>query len=83
MTEKEVTIDDIKIRIEHDLKMWKEHSANWHKKMLNRSDPAIYLHGQTDTPRGVALTAITSAEYTASYKVLKRLHDEFFKETEA
>ena len=32
------------------------------------------------TPRDVAQTAITSAEYTARYEVLKSLHDEFFKE---
>jgi len=83
MTEKEVTIDDIKIRIEHDLKIYKIDSDNWHKKMLDRSDPVIYLHGQTDTPRDVAKTAITSAEFTARYEILKRLHDEFFKETEA
>ena len=86
MTEKEVTIDDIKIRIEQDIKMYKIESVNWHKKMLNRSDPAIHFglsEKEIGTPRDVALTAITSAEFTARYEILKSLHDEFFKETEA
>ena len=86
MTEKEVTIDDIKIRIEHDLKIYKIDSDNWHKKMLDRSDTSIWLglkEREIGTPRDVALTAITSAEYTARYEILKSLHDEFFKETEA
>ncbi|MDB4342185.1 hypothetical protein N9998_00405 [Nitrosopumilus sp.] len=85
MTEKEVTIDDIKIRIEHDLKMYKIESVNWHKKMLNRSDTAIHLglsEKEIGTPRDVAKTAITSAEFTARYEILKSLHDEFFKETD-
>ena len=77
-----VTVNDIKIRLEHDMRMYAKDMNNWNKKMLNRSDPAIHLHEDTDTPRGVAQTAITAAEYIARYEYVQRLYDDIMMDIE-
>ena len=77
-----VTVNDIVIRLEHDVRMYAKDVVNWDKKMLNRSDPAIYLANQSDTPRGVAQTAITTAEYIARYEYVKRLYDDIIMDIE-
>lgn len=77
-----VTVNDIVIRLEHDIRMYANDVVNWDKKMLNRSDPAIHLTNQSDTPRGVAQTAITTAEYIARYEYVKRLYDDIMMDIE-
>ena len=77
-----VTVNDIKIRLEHDMRMYAKDMNNWNKKMLNRSDTSIYLQNQSDTPRDVAQTAITTAEYIARYEYVKRLYDDIIMDIE-
>ena len=71
-----VTVNDIVIRLEHDVRMYAKDVVNWDKKMLNRSDTSIHFPNQSDTPRDVAQTAITTAEYIARYEYVKRLYDD-------
>ena len=77
-----VTVNDIVIRLEHDIRMYANDVVNWDKKMLNRSDTSIYLQNQSDTPRDVAQTAITTAEYIARYEYVKRLYDDIIMDIE-
>jgi len=77
-----VTVNDIVIRLEHDVRMYAKDMNNWNKKMLNRSDTSIYLQNQSDTPRDVAQTAITTAEYIARYEYVKRLYDDIMMDIE-
>jgi len=77
-----VTVNDIVIRLEHDVRMYAKDMNNWNKKMLNRSDTSIYLQNQSDTPRGVAQTAITAAEYIARYEYVQKLYDDIMMDIE-
>ena len=77
-----VTVNDIVIRLEHDIRMYANDVVNWDKKMLNRSDTSIHFPNQSDTPRDVAKTAITTAEYIARYEYVKRLYDDIMMDIE-